>query len=152
MKKVFLLMAAIVLSLGASAQKESKHIGGNLNFGGGLNSAGLGVKGLYQFEKEWRGEVGLNVYPSSVVSVWEIYGHAHYLIPVAEKVNIYPLAGVGIAAWSASGNSDASLGINVGVGGEYQLNSKWLLQAELKGRLIGAHSQGVLSLGAAYRF
>ncbi|MDO5074974.1 MAG: outer membrane beta-barrel protein [Bacteroidales bacterium] len=167
MKKIFLLMGAMVLALGASAQKESKYIGGNLNFAGRVNSAGLGVKGLYQFEKEWRGEVGMNVFPSSGTSLWGVYGNVHYLVPVADKVNIYPLGGLEVMFWSydapkvtstnplpfvTESKTEMRVGLNLGVGGEYQLNRNWLLQAELKGQIVSGYSQGMLSLGVAYRF
>lgn len=40
----------------------------------------------------------------------------------------------------------------LGVGGEYELTEKWLLDAEMKYQIISGFGQFVIGVGVAYKF
>ena len=101
MKKLLLLVCAAVMSLSASAQAGDKALGAQLVFGSETNNIGLGVKGQYYFTDQLRGEASVDYFfKNKGVSMWDINANVHYLFDVANKVKVYPLAGLGYTNWS----------------------------------------------------
>ena len=49
-------------------------------------------------------------------------------------------------------SSDGEIAVNIGVGGEYQLNEKFSIGAELKYQIINNFNQVVFGVGATYKF
>ena len=170
MKKLLLLVCAAVMSLSASAQAGDKALGAQLVFGSETNNIGLGVKGQYYFTDQIRGEASVDYFfKNKGVSMWDINANVHYLFDVANKVKVYPLAGLGYTNWSytndvivieENGNkrttefkgSNGRLAINLGGGAEYELTKDLSVNAELKYQIISNYSQLVLGVGVAYKF
>ena len=162
MKKLLLLVCAAVMSLSASAQAGDKALGAQLVFGSETNSIGLGVKGQYYFTDQLRGEVSVDYFfKNKGVSMWDINANVHYLIDVADKFKVYPLAGLGYTNWSYKyefpglpvvEGSDGRLAINLGGGAEYELTKDLRVNAELKYQIISNYNQLVLGVGVAYKF
>ena len=162
MKKLFLLVCAAVMSLSASAQAGDKALGAQLVFGSETNSIGLGVKGQYYFTDQLRGEASVDYFfKNKGVSMWDINANVHYLFNVANKVKVYPLAGIGYTNWSYKyefpnlpvvEGSDGRLAVNLGGGAEYELTKNLSVNAELKYQIISNYSQLVLGVGVAYKF
>ena len=162
MKKLLLLVCAAVMSLSASAQAGDKAIGAQLVFGSETNSFGLGVKGQYYFTDQLRGEASVDYFfKNKGVSMWDINANVHYLFNVANKVKVYPLAGIGYTNWSYKyefpnlpvvEGSDGRLAVNLGGGAEYELTKNLSVNAELKYQIISNYSQLVLGVGVAYKF
>ena len=163
MKKLFLLVCATVMSLSASAQAGDKALGAQLVFGSETNSFGLGVKGQYYFTDQLRGEASVDYFfKNKGVSMWDINANVHYLFDVANKVKVYPLAGLGYTNWSYKyeypghsviEGSDGRLAINLGGGAEYELTKDLSVNAELKYQIVSNnYSQLVLGVGVAYKF
>ena len=169
MKKLLLLVCAAVMSLSASAQAGDKALGAQLVFGSKTNSIGLGVKGQYYFTDQIRGEASFDYFfKNQGISMWDINANVHYLFDVANKVKVYPLAGLGYTNWShtndviviENGNeritknksSDGRLAINLGGGVEYELTKDLSVNAELKYQIISNYSQLALGVGVAYKF
>ena len=170
MKKLLLLVCAAVMSLSASAQAGDKALGAQLVFGSETNSIGLGVKGQYYFTDQLRGEASVDYFfKNKGVSMWDINANVHYLFDVANKVKVYPLAGLGYTNWSytndvivieENGNkrtteykgSDGRLAINLGGGAEYELTKDLSVNAELKYQIVSHYNQLVLGVGVAYKF
>ena len=131
MKKLLLLVCAAVMSLSASAQAGDKAVGAQLVFGSETNSIGVGVKGQYYFTDQIRGEGSFDYFlKNKGISMWDINANVHYLFDVANKVKVYPLAGLGYTNWSYKyeypghsviEGSDGRLAINLGGGAEYEL-------------------------------
>ena len=159
------------MSLSASAQAGDKAVGAQLVFGSETNSIGLGVKGQYYFTDQLRGEASVDYFfKNKGVSMWDINANVHYLFDVANKVKVYPLAGLGYTNWSytndvividENGNkrttefkgSDGRLAINLGGGAEYELTKDLSVNAELKYQIVSNnYSQLVLGVGVAYKF
>ena len=163
MKKLFLLVCAAVMSLSASAQAGDKAVGAQLVFGSETNSIGFGVKGQYYFTDQIRGEGSFDYFlKNKGISMWDINANVHYLFDVANKVKVYPLAGLGYTNWSYKyeypghsviEGSDGRLAINLGGGAEYELTKDLSVNAELKYQIVSNnYSQLVLGVGVAYKF
>lgn len=158
------------MSLSASAQAGDKAVGAQLVFGSETNSIGVGVKGQYYFTDQIRGEGSFDYFlKNKGISMWDINANVHYLFDVANKVKVYPLAGLGYTNWSytndvivrENGNermtkykgSNGRLAINLGGGAEYELTKDLSVNAELKYQIVSNnYSQLVLGVGVAYKF
>ena len=162
MKKLLLLVCAAVMSLSASAQAGDKALGAQLVFGSETNNIGLGVKGQYYFTDQIRGEASVDYFfKNKGVSMWDINANVHYLFDVANKVKVYPLAGLGYTNWSykleydnvtLAKGTDGRLAVNLGGGAEYELTKDLSVNAELKYQIISHYNQLVLGVGVAYKF
>ncbi len=151
------------MSLSASAQAGDKAVGAQLVFGSETNSIGFGVKGQYYFTDQIRGEGSFDYFlKNKGISMWDINANVHYLFDVANKVKVYPLAGLGYTNWSYKyeypghsviEGSDGRLAINLGGGAEYELTKDLSVNAELKYQIVSNnYSQLVLGVGVAYKF
>ena len=104
MKKLF--MVAIILMVGVSAamaQKDVKAVGLNLNYGSEIKNVGIGAKFQYGITDAVRIEPSFNYYlEKDGLSMWDLNANVHYLIDVAEKTKVYPLAGIGYANFKSS--------------------------------------------------
>lgn len=162
MKKLLLLVCAAVMSLSASAQAGNKALGAQFVFGSETNNIGLGVKGQYYFTDQLRGEASVDYFfKNKGVSMWDINANVHYLFDVANKVKVYPLAGLGYTNWSykleydnvtLAKGTDGRLAVNLGGGAEYELTKDLSVNAELKYQIINNYNQLVLGVGVAYKF
>lgn len=181
MKKFFLMLCVALLSVGAFAQvKGDKSVGLNLSYGTEISNLGIGVKGQYNFTDAIRGEASFDYFlKKDGLKMWDININAHYLFPLAEKFQVYPLVGLtytnwsGDAGWyiddpdvmedmedmgyetegSAEGSvSESKFGVNLGAGVQYNITEKWGVNFEIKYQLIGDYGQAVFGLGAIYRF
>ena len=162
MKKLLLLVCAAVMSLSASAQAGDKALGAQLVFGSETNNIGLGVKGQYYFTDQLRGEASVDYFfKNKGISMWDINANVHYLFNVANKVKVYPLAGLGYTNWSykleydnvtLAKGTDGRLAVNLGGGAEYELTKDLSVNAELKYQIISHYNQLVLGVGVAYKF
>ena len=162
MKKLLLLVCAAVMSLSASAQAGDKALGAQLVFGSETNNIGLGVKGQYYFTDQLRGEASVDYFfKNKGVSMWDINANVHYLFDVANKVKVYPLAGLGYTNWSYKyefpglpvvEGSDGRFAVNLGGGAEYELTKDLSVNAELKYQIISNYNQLVLGVGVACKF
>ena len=106
-KTLFMFAALVMLATSASAQfsnsKSSRAssddsrgaIGVNVTYGTEIGSVGFGVKGQYRFIDQFRGEAAFEYFlKKDNVSAWDVNVNLHYLIPVANNLKVYPLAGV----------------------------------------------------------
>ena len=162
MKKLLLLVCAAVMSLSASAQAGDKAVGAQLVFGSETNSIGFGVKGQYYFTDQIRGEGSFDYFlKNKGISMWDINANVHYLFDVANKVKVYPLAGLGYTNWSykleydnvtLAKGTDGRLAVNLGGGAEYALTDNVSVNAEAKWQIVNNYNQLVLGVGVAYKF
>ena len=150
------------MSLSASAQAGDKALGAQLLFGSKTNNIGLGVKGQYYFTDQIRGEASFDYFlKNKGISMWDINANVHYLFDVANKVKVYPVAGLGYTNWSykyeyaghtIAEGSDGRIAVNLGGGAEYELTKDLSVNAELKYQIISNYNQLLLGVGVAYKF
>lgn len=107
-KTLFMFAALVMLATSASAQfsnsKSSRAssddsrgaIGVNVSLAtGDIGTIGFGAKAQYRFIDQFRGEASFNYFlKKDYVSSWDVNLNFHYLIPVANSIKVYPLAGV----------------------------------------------------------
>lgn len=107
-KTLFMFAALVMLATSASAQfsnsKSSRAssddsrgaIGVNVSLAtGDIGTIGFGAKAQYRFIDQFRGEASFNYFlKKDYNSSWDVNLNFHYLIPVANSIKVYPLAGV----------------------------------------------------------
>lgn len=145
-------MCVALVSVCAFAQKGEKAVGVNLSYGTEISNIGIGVKGQYNFTDAIRGEVSFDYFlEKDYLKMWDINVNAHYLFNVAEKIKVYPLAGLAYTNWSAV-ETLSRFGANLGGGAQYDINEKLSLNLDIKYQFISDFNQAVFGVGAAYKF
>ena len=137
MKKLMMIAAMMLMSIGAFAQEGKMAVGANLGYaayGHGYNPFGIGAKFQYEFVENIRGEFAYNYwFPKDKAGVMDFDLNFHYLFPVAEDIKIYPLAGVNLAMQHGDMDDKESIfGFNIGAGAEYYLQSNLKLNLDIK--------------------
>jgi len=179
MKKLFLMLCAALVSVGAFAQKGEQRVGLNLNYGTEISNVGLGAKYQYGITDAIRLEGSFDYFfKKDGASMWDINVNAHYLFPFAEKFAVYPLVGLTYSHWKLDGidygsefegmspeeqeewgitdleesSSASKFGVNLGAGVQYAINDRWGVNFEVKYQLISDFDQAVFGIGATYKF
>jgi outer membrane protein X len=171
MKKVFskvaiVAIALVTMSVAAGAQeKGDMAAGGNLVLGTGnsFSNFGIGAKFQYNVTDPLRLEGSFTYFlKKDYVTMWDLSVNGHWLFPVADKLTVYPLAGLGILGSSANVNigygfgtvssSSSDFAFTLGGGLDYQLTEKLTGNVELKYKIADVWDRLLLSAGVAYRF
>lgn len=178
-------MVAIVMmaSVSVMAQKGEMAGGLNLSYGTEISNLGIGVKYQYNVTNPIRLEGSFDYFlEKDGLKMWDINVNAHYLFPVAEKFNVYPLVGLTYANCGVSGDgffdlndngewdddepslsgdgsesgstssSEGKFGVNLGAGVQYDITSKIAASFEAKYQIISGFNQLVIGVGAIYKF
>lgn len=136
--------------------------GVNLNLGfaypGSYSNFGIGAKFQYSFTDHIRVEPAFTYYfKKDYLSMWDFMANVHYVFPMAnDKLNLYPLAGLGVLGVKASvlgySASTTNFGVNLGGGVEYKVAKSIALGAEIKYQIVADYGHLGLQIGATYRF
>ena len=137
MKKLMMIAAMMLMSIGAFAQEGKMAVGANLGYaayGNSYNPFGIGAKLQYEFVENIRGEFAYNYwFPKDKAGVMDFDLNFQYLFPVTEDIKIYPLAGVNLAMQHGDMDDKESIfGFNIGAGAEYYLQSNLKLNLDIK--------------------
>ena len=154
MKKLFLTMLVVLVSMSAMAQDKKYGVGINLLYGTKIENIGFGVKGQYYATEAVRVEANAAYFmEKNDWKMWDVNLVGHYLIPVADKMHVYPLAGVGITNWSTSVLSGKiKFAIDLGAGFQFDVAEDFAISAEAKYQIIQDYNQAVFAVGAVYKF
>lgn len=154
-------MLIALVGLCASAQsKGDMAVGINLGFapclesGSKLTNFELGGKFQYNVSNPVRLEAALDYgFKSKEISALTFAVNAHYIVGVANRFTVYPLAGLGLAHLDSSyGYDDTKFLFNVGIGGEYAVSSNLSFGLEIKYQYIDNFGRMPILLGMTYRF
>ena len=150
MKKTFLAMCALLVSVGAFAQKGEQNVGASFKYKSVHKQLGLSVKYQYNVTDVIRLEASGSYYPEKDIwaKTFDANFNGHYLFPVAEKITVYPLAGINYSRWK-SDEWEGEIGLNLGGGVQYQLTNKFRVGAEVKYLTLGLNS-AILEAGITY--
>lgn len=104
MKKVIIALCMMLTGAVASFAQEGRMAAG-INLGvapvietGGPTNFGLGAKFQYNITDPIRVEADLEYwFKAKETSIFDVYANVHYLIPIVDKLKLYPLAGIGYA-------------------------------------------------------
>jgi outer membrane protein X len=179
MKKLFtaitvMALAALVATPAFAQQKGDKAAGANivLGSGNGLSNFGLGAKFQYNVSDPIRLEGAFTYFMpkeygfgTAKLSMWDFSVNGHWLFPASDKINVYPLAGLGVLGTKAKvdldlggfGNvggsaSTTEFGLNIGGGADFNIANATLLNVEAKYKIGGTWSRLLLSAGVAFQF
>lgn len=139
MKKMFVTLMLCIMTIAASAQLKTVDVKADLRGDFGL---GAGVTfGLLEkidlaprFNYYFAGE-GANLFT--------IDADVHYNFDVADKFNVYPIAGL-VYLHATDFNK---IGVNLGVGGQYQITDKFGAFVEAKYQWVDGWDDTYFSLG-----
>ncbi len=166
MKRILIILLAVVCfsAINAEAQEKGQMAAGvNFNLGtgydGGYSNYGIGAKFQYSLTDNIRIEPAFTYhFEKDYLSMWDLFANVHYLFGMAnDKLNLYPLAGVGVLGAKASvlgySASTTNFGLNLGGGAEYKLSDNIALGAEVKYAIVGdGYSHLGVQIGATYSF
>lgn len=177
MKKLMVMLCAVVMGIGSlAAQKGQSAAGLNFGYGSEMESFAIGAKYQYGITDAIRGEAAFNYFlEKNGVSMWGIDVTAHYLFNVGENFKVYPLAGVTYASakveWEGysvnvpgygsvgtegGSASEGAFGVNIGAGAEYSITENIAIGIEAKyQKLFGdldAFDQALVNVGVTYKF
>jgi outer membrane protein X len=191
-ERVAILLALVMAGFGSVYAQEAGDmaVGANIVFTPGWveesrgpndpksNAGGFGAKFQYNVTTPIRVEGAFTIFPSSdKLGMWNLFVNAHYLVPVVKKLNVYPIAGLGLMKYKSEGayiiagdvviiNTNVAgnytiFGVNIGGGAEYKLSKKVSLEGEFK-YIIGFDNtifsdyyktnRSMISIGAVYKF
>jgi opacity protein-like surface antigen len=175
MKKLKLVFAIAIISVFAlstnqfQAQESEILVGVGVGYATEINSAAIFAKGVYKINDTWEGSLGVNYFFPKGEGDFEIKWmsfdlDAHYVFSTKDNFDIYGIAGVNIMRvtvpgfdysydeeeMSSSSISSTDTGINLGLGGRYQLSDKLFGLGEAK---YAVNSGGYLqvSLGVLFQ-
>lgn len=153
MKKLIVLMSMMLCMAGnAMAQKDIKAVGVHLNYGTKIESFSLGVKFQQNITNEIRLEPSMNYYfANKGIDMLDVNFNVHYLFPMASNIRLYPLVGLTFERWDV-GKIKNKLGVNMGAGAEFDIADNWMMNFELKQKLVKKYNQSVFSVGLSYMF
>lgn len=150
MKKIFITLCVVLVSLSASAQKGEQNIGAHVLYGTQKSNIGLGVKYQNCITDVIRLEaVGDYYLETDGFSMFDVNINGHYLFPLSDKITAYPLVGINYTNWK-NGGSDSSIGLNIGGGVQYKLVDKICIGAELKYQTVNGFSTPIVGAGVIF--
>ena len=171
-----MIAAMMLMTVGAFAQAGKMGVGANLYYGLATNykQLGLGAKFQYEFIENFRAEAeGAYFLKKDDCNMYTVNLNFHYLIPVAEDIKVYPIAGLGVLgvkynyssevkdAYKALYGEEISDGTscfawNLGAGAEYQLSDNLKLDLGVRyqcGKKDGVKNDWeIINLGIVYQF
>jgi len=176
MKKGLLIFAAFLMILSLQAQKGKISIGGGLAFGSEIEKLGINLRGYYGITEEIAAAPSFTYFfPNKLDfmsgeikwNVWELNLDGHYTFTDSDQFSAYGLAGLNITgtSWKSEydipnfftgqnehyeeSDSDVNIGLNLGGGGQYNLNEQLGLFGEVK-YVISNYDQLVFTFGVIY--
>lgn len=122
-----MIAALMLMSVGAFAQEAGRMAAGadaDIIFRDGENRIAIGAKFQYCITENFRAEANLKFYPKKwETTVFNPNVNIQYVIPVIDKLNIYPLVGCGLAISKYDGHdgseSTTAFVFQGGAGAEY---------------------------------
>jgi opacity protein-like surface antigen len=164
MKKLILAitvmaLATLVANPAAAQSKGDMAAGAKVAFGTGTGygNLGIGAKFQYNVTDPIRLEGSFTYFlPKNNVNMWDFSANAHWLFPVSEGVNLYPLAGLGMWGVKYSymgygGSAGSEIALNIGGGADFFMSESMFLNAEAKYMVTGGGLL-VLSAGVGFMF
>ena len=132
MKKILMVVCAMMFSVASFAQVGKSTASVHFDYMiDSPNNIGIGANYGYEFAQNVRGVAEFNYFlKKDHVSYWNVEVNANYLFRLASAFTLYPLAGIDLLGCKVGDYSDSKLGLNLGVGAEYQLSNNLALKLE----------------------
>lgn len=176
MKRGLFILAAVLMVATMQAQKGQIDIGGGFAYGTEIKKLGIDVRGQYGITDKIDGTASFTYFfPNKEDfyggemkwNVWELNFDGHYIFTNSDQYAAYGLAGLNITGthWSTNyeytdpytgqtekydeSDSDTDIGLNIGGGGQYNINEKIGAFGEIK-YVISNYDQLVFTFGIIY--
>ena len=134
-------------------------LGGGLGYGTQINNLGLNFRGDVKFEKQWSITPHFNYFfnktEGAVTYKWNALNiDGHYFFELDQLWTFYPLFGINFSTVSEKVNditfSNSDVGINLGIGSEYNFDRRLSGFGEIK-YVVSEADQLVITLGLLYQ-
>jgi len=148
----FVLSLLVLVSFSTLARGQA-FISAGPGHTAGLSEA-IWARGGYQFTENWRaaGTFAFFLDPVENTSFFELSFDAHYIFPVSENFQAYPLAGINLLFQTVDeGDGDTDFGVNAGLGSEFLINDQMSIPAEVR-FVMGEADRIWIGLGFQYLF
>ncbi|MFT3994096.1 MAG: outer membrane beta-barrel protein [Dysgonomonas sp.] len=157
MKKSLLVLIILVTSFSLTkAQERDRSIVIKMGYQTDYDRFGIGLDARFALANSFRFAPDITYFFSSDnIKGFDVNANIHYLLPVTEDINIYPLAGIGMVnnRWSKGdiSHGDTDFGFNIGLGMEYGIDSNSFFNGEFK-YSIQDRNNAVVMVGYGIRF
>ncbi|QOI97343.1 MAG: outer membrane beta-barrel protein [Flammeovirgaceae bacterium] len=151
MKRLFGVLFIIGL-IGAAQDAAAQKIGVFLGYGTEVEELGLGVNGEFAInDKVAIAPSFIYWFPEDPVSWWEFNANAMYYFTKSGSADFYGLAGINLFSAKVEGfDGNSEVGINLGVGANFNIGKNWEPFTELK-FVLGDADQLGLFFGARFK-
>jgi opacity protein-like surface antigen len=136
-------------------------MGVHVGYANEISSLGTGINLHYYLTNEVRVAPSLIVFSKHKgMQLWMAEADAHYMLPISLTASLYPIAGIHLSNWKYSGTkvgesvteewSKDRLGLNLGLGYQYDISFRVRANFEMKYQLIRGFSQLYYSAGIGF--
>ncbi len=145
---LLIFTVAVFVTQHANAQK----LGVFLGYGTEVEELGIGVNGEFAINDKVAIAPSLIYwFPEDPVSWWEFNANAMYYFTKAGSADFYGLAGINLfSAKVEGGDNNSEVGLNIGVGANFNIGKNWEPFTELK-FVLGDADQLGLFFGARFK-
>lgn len=144
MKKI--ILSVLVICCSVLLVKGQSRVGGGFAYGTDINEFALNVNGEFFLKDNLAIGPELNYFFTEPGSFWTLNADAHFYLLASGAASLYALAGLNFATASFSGNSNSELGLNLGGGANFDINSSITPFGQLK-FVLNDFDQAVFSFG-----
>lgn len=154
MKKI-LIIASLCLIAGLSDSFAQSRLGANFAYGTDIEEFGIGINGEFFLKSDLAIAPGFNYYfTEDPITFWEMNANVNYYFVSSGSAALYGLGGINLSTVSVDlpepfDNSSTELGLNLGIGANFDINSTILPYTQLR-LVLGDNSQAVLSFGVKF--
>ncbi|MDL5048770.1 outer membrane beta-barrel protein [Oscillatoria amoena NRMC-F 0135] len=129
-----------------------KKIGVFLGYGTEVEELGLGINGEFAInDKVAIAPSFIYWFPEDPISWWEFNANAMYYFTKSGSADFYGLAGINLFRLKAEGfDGESEVGLNIGVGANFNIGKNWEPFTELK-FVLGDADQLGLFFGAKFK-
>ncbi|MGB3182018.1 MAG: outer membrane beta-barrel protein [Cyclobacteriaceae bacterium] len=160
--KIAVVTLFMVIAYANTSKAQDVNLGAGLIYGSEIENVGLQARADIGLSESWRLAPSLNFFfPKDVGGVdlkwFAINLDANYIIPIeSDVVGLYGIGGLNIAFLSVDFNDDffednteTEIGLNLGIGAEFNIESSVTPFFELK-YVIGDADQAVIAAGVKF--
>ncbi|MCQ2289531.1 MAG: porin family protein [Muribaculaceae bacterium] len=148
------IIAAAGMTLNMTAiERPQLELGATYNYSTEYKQSGVGVKLQAPVGRHFRVEPEI-IYSNQHhdVTTLHLNLNVHYVMPMTQHMNVYPIAGVSYSHWGYVGPNANRWGANLGAGIEHSLGKKLSALAELRMQAVKQETQIITSIGVKYKF
>jgi outer membrane immunogenic protein len=152
MKKQLFLIALVGFLFAAGTASAQTKVGGFLGYGSELEKLGLGINGEFGLTDKIAISPSFMFWLVENANVWELNVNANYYFTKAGSVDLYGIGGINLfnAKVDGAGDGNSEVGINLGIGFNFNVGKSWQPFSEAK-FVLGDADQLALLFGVKFQ-